>query len=879
MRECYAADRRAFRLTDYRKVEDRLVIEGRERLVTGELPRIGLFGGRAEKLASKAGLAAGDAELLYGTFFLSGGADEPVAAPLVLFPAELNDAVELSVDLGAPRINDSLLEMFLDDREARERLAGVLSAEATDGFDGASSLATLADAVQKEVRTGTEELSVFPALAEERLVRSHVDSANTRALPFSVLMLVRRSPSTRGVLHELESLENADKRSAPLDQVLTGQRSPTETRASPLGPIPVVLSERQRAIASHATAQALTLAIGPPGTGKSFTATAVALEHIARGQTVLLSAQTDQALDVLEDMLVGFLGSAEPVMRAGRGDQRRVLIERLENQLSGLVPEPDLPAIAELETQRRQTLRAIEALAREFDQQLARELAWGPVLTGEAFAAKLRRPWVEWRAKSQRPQWDVLAALEDALESRNRIQGQLLRRSLHERRTALVRERRRELKTLVRALRARKGSRRLDHFSTVDLDAVLHAFPVWLAPLSTLHHALPLRREIFDLTILDEATQSDMASALPLLHRSHRSLLIGDFKQLRHVSFLSRTRQGALAQNAGLDDNDIHRLDYRDRSILDLADDAVASQDAVITLNEHFRSMPPIIAFSNERFYANGLRVMTQRPQPTRESLALIRTTGKRAGDGGNIAEVERVVAELNAVTESQAQLSDAACHSIGVLSPFRRQVELLREAIGGALPLQVQARHRIRVNTAHGFQGEERDVMFLSWVVDEDAPPGSFTFLRRADVVNVAITRARLRQISLTSIAADSPRLPELVRAYLTSISRRPGSLAAGKDAEDPFVRAIRRELETLGAQSFVAHPIAGMEIDLVATCGDRVVGLDLVGYPGPFAERFSLERFRVFYRAGLPIVPIAYSVWRTEPDRVRDKLAELLQ
>ncbi|MEO1171034.1 MAG: C-terminal helicase domain-containing protein, partial [Myxococcota bacterium] len=226
-----------------------------------------------------------------------------------------------------------------------------------------------------------------------------------------------------------------------------------------------------------------------------------------------------------------------------------------------------------------------------------------------------------------------------------------------------------------------------------------------------------------------------------------------------------RKGQRALAENADLDDADIQRLDYRERSILDVADDAVESQDAVITLNEHFRSTPPIIAFSNARFYSGGLRIMTQRPTVARDSLAVVTVAGRRDPDGINPQEIDRIVAEIRNVVAAQASLPPAGCHSIGVLSPFRNQVERLRDVIGEAIPLDVQRRHGIRVNTAHGFQGEERDVMLLSWVVDESAPSGSFTFLRRPDVVNVAVTRARLRQLSFVSLPTDSPRLTERTR------------------------------------------------------------------------------------------------------------------
>jgi hypothetical protein len=124
----------------------------------------------------------------------------------------------------------------------------------------------------------------------------------------------------------------------------------------------------------------------------------------------------------------------------------------------------------------------------------------------------------------------------------------------------------------------------------------------------------PFEREMFDLVVVDEATQSDMASGLPALYRARRAAVTGDPKQLRHVSFLSRDRQRLLGEEAGLSEEEVETLDYREKSLLDLVDDSLSSSERAIFLDEHFRSMPSIIAFSNREFYSGRLRVMTARP-------------------------------------------------------------------------------------------------------------------------------------------------------------------------------------------------------------------------------------------------------------------------
>ncbi|MEL6543346.1 MAG: AAA domain-containing protein, partial [Myxococcota bacterium] len=738
LRDCFESDRRTFRLIDYRRVKDRILIENEERLVNDALPFIQLFGERAESLGSRAALAAGDYELLYGSFLLLGHLEQAIVAPLVLFPAALDEELRLTLDLGAPRLNLSVLELLVPEREARDKAASSLLPIFSSGVENHTDLALLAGVLKQTTEFDTEELSLFPNLLSEKRLNALLRQKTPRCVPASVLLLVRRGISTRGVLHELDELATKPL-SAPLSFALSHEKRNSESSDVDLAGTPAALSARQTEIATNAARETLSVALGPPGTGKSFTATAVALEHIARGNTVLLSAQAEQALDVLHSLLTGFLGTEEPVVRAGRGDQLKILVERLEHWLSGRVASPETPSDRELGQRLVRLTRRIESLSERFSAQLDRESRWSRILVGEGFWSKLRQPWVNWCARREPPQWEILRDVEDALEQRISVQIQLLQRRLYDRRASLVESKRKELKTLVRALRARKGQKRFEYFAAVDLDAILHAFPIWISPLSDLHHALPLSPELFDLCILDEATQADMASATPLFQRAKRALVIGDFKQLRHVSFLSRERQEALAHKAKLSPTQVSRLNYRERSVLDLCDDALETQSAIVGLDEHFRSVPPIIEFSNARFYNGALRIMTQRPVASEGALIVSSVSGTRQDSGENPDEATQLLVELKKLVDSQKSLPDSECQSIGVLSPFRQQVEHLREMIEQELPRTTQLRHQIRVSTAHGFQGEERDVMLLSWALDDDSPAGSFTFLRREDVLNMA--------------------------------------------------------------------------------------------------------------------------------------------
>lgn len=83
----------------------------------------------------------------------------------------------------------------------------------------------------------------------------------------------------------------------------------------------------------------------------------------------------------------------------------------------------------------------------------------------------------------------------------------------------------------------------------------------------------------------------------------------------------------------------------------------------------------------------------------------------------------------------------------VGVISPYRAQVQLLRRLLmkrEGLKPF----RRQISINTVDGFQGQERDIIVISLVRSND--DGQIGFLRDLRRMNVAITRARMKVIIL---------------------------------------------------------------------------------------------------------------------------------
>ena len=117
---------------------------------------------------------------------------------------------------------------------------------------------------------------------------------------------------------------------------------------------------------------------------------------------------------------------------------------------------------------------------------------------------------------------------------------------------------------------------------------------------------IPFKEAVYDLLIIDEASQCDIASMIPLLLRAKRVAVIGDKQQLSHICLLSKQTDLSLIINNGIE----ARWSYLGSSIYDLAE-GMAEADNIIQLRDHHRSFLDIIQFSNQEFYNNTLRIAT----------------------------------------------------------------------------------------------------------------------------------------------------------------------------------------------------------------------------------------------------------------------------
>ena len=277
---------------------------------------------------------------------------------------------------------------------------------------------------------------------------------------------------------------------------------------------------------------------------------------------------------------------------------------------------------------------------------------------------------------------------------------------------------------------------------------VSHLLSCWAVTSLSAKGKLPFEAGFFDLVVFDEASQCDIASALPLLYRAKAAAVIGDPKQLAHISGLQRGQDQQLLDRFDLI-SDFPHWSYSVNSLFDLAAGLVSGDD-VVSLLDHHRSHADVIEFSNQEFYEGRLRVATRydalkRPLKDAPGVMWAHVEGQvhrpAAGGAINQAEVEKIVSQLELLVLKRGYLG-----SIGVVSPFRAQANAVRQAVEKNAQLSAALLERdFLVDTVHRFQGDERDVMFFSPVVSQGMTSGALGFLRsNGNLFNVAITRAR---------------------------------------------------------------------------------------------------------------------------------------
>lgn len=435
---------------------------------------------------------------------------------------------------------------------------------------------------------------------------------------------------------------------------------------------------------------------------------------------------------------------------------------------------------------------------------------------------------------------------------------------------------RRRLKVHAKSLVANRKRLQTNILEEEDFRPLLEAFPCWCVTTYAVSDSLPLKPGMFDVAIIDEASQCDIASCFPILFRAKRAVIVGDDKQLPHLSFLEKAKEQSFLSQYGIPDKYQLMWRFRTNSMFDLAD--YYSMNSVM-LDEHFRSLPPIINFSNHEFYNDRIRVM-RKDKPDENVLELVEVVdGKVDFDATrNLPEIEALVKRLHEIIIEDERKNPDNPVTVGIISPFRAQVEQLKVSVSKVLSDYMIKKHQIEIGTAHTFQGDERDIMMISWAVADNSYTQSLMFMQKANLFNVAITRGRNKVINFVS---RNPReLPDghfrNYVSYMQNYQDKKQAVLSGEIDENIYKNSLEREvadkIRELDHRVVAGAEIAGLSADLLVD--DKFV-IEIDGVDDKTKSHISnMKKQAIIERSGFKVKRITFREWQYSPKACLDRV-----
>jgi very-short-patch-repair endonuclease len=404
------------------------------------------------------------------------------------------------------------------------------------------------------------------------------------------------------------------------------------------------------------------------------------------------------------------------------------------------------------------------------------------------------------------------------------------------------------------------------------------AIPCWIMPSWRVAEQLPGTLGSFDLVIMDEASQSDIKEVTALL-RGKKVLVVGDDKQVSPTAaFIEDATIERLARGF-LQNQPFKTLLLPGASLYDLA--KVMFPDKFLMLREHFRCVEPIIRFSMQ-FYPEPLvplRVPTSQERIDPPLVDIYVPDGRRTGDKVNLREAQLIVEEVRKLIDNAHLARIEALdrwRTIGVISLIgAKQAAMINHMLLDELGEEIMLRHRIACGDSATFQGNERDVVFLSMVADPHSKQAQ-TAAHFEQRFNVALSRGRDRVVLVRSVREEELNPNDLkakvirhFREPMTGAKPQTGDLMA--TCESDFERDVLARLLSRGFRTRPQVGALGYRIDLVVEgADDRRLAIECDGdkYHGPERWADDIRRQRVLERVGWRFWRCWASSFTIDPD-----------
>ena len=414
------------------------------------------------------------------------------------------------------------------------------------------------------------------------------------------------------------------------------------------------------------------------------------------------------------------------------------------------------------------------------------------------------------------------------------------------------------------------------------------AVPSWIMPINRALESLNPKENCFDVIIIDEASQSDVSS-LAILYMGKKLIIVGDDKQVSPMAVgVEVDKMNSLQQMfiQGKIPNS-HLYDAK-TSIYDIAKTTFQP----LMLREHFRCVPEIIGFSNMLSYDYKIKPLRDASNSTLlPAVVNYRVAdGKRLNNKTNPNEAQAIVALMKACIE-QPEYDGKTFGVISLLGD--EQVRCVQQLIEETIDHTDIVERDILCGNASNFQGDERDVIFLSVVdsvtTDHPAPIHLQNFgpddsYRKR--YNVAASRAKDQLWVVDSLDAATDLKPGDIRKTLIDYSLNPNAVELRhteieKKADSPFEIGVAQALVNRGYKLIQQWKVGAYRLDMVVVCGKKTVAIECDGeryHSGEAKIREDMERQTILERLGWRFIRIRGSEYFRDPDKTIERVVSEL-
>jgi len=421
------------------------------------------------------------------------------------------------------------------------------------------------------------------------------------------------------------------------------------------------------------------------------------------------------------------------------------------------------------------------------------------------------------------------------------------------------------------------------------------AVPVWIMPLVEVAETFDPRRTRFDVVIIDEASQCD-PSSLFALYLGKQAIVVGDDEQVTPVAVGVDSGEIGKLIRVFLDGVPHKELYDGETSVYELAQIAFGG---VIRLTEHFRCAPDIIAFSNALSYKGEIK-------PLRESSVIPLSPhvvshhvpdGRNSGENVNDAEAEEIAALICAAIElpEYAKNDSGEPMTFGVVSLVGdKQALKIDSILRQRLEPSEYHRRQILCGDSAQFQGDERDVMFVS-VVDPPITHAPLTLRQEGPKkifkkrFNVAASRARNQMWVVHSLHPEIDLRPADYRRRIIEHSLDPKAwerdlqkrVTRTDSRATGFQDSVQRLLVERGYSVRPKHQAGAYTIDLVVIGNNNRLAIECDGEQVYNLTKLQedLDRQAVLERLGWTFVRVRGSLFYRDEARALEPVFRRLQ